>query len=178
VKRKTTLTTKTKLQAKKPLKTKTDLAKKAKKHTVSWYKAEAKKYFNKAVKYRDSAYIEGEWLFKCITCDRRIIFRDRDGKFNRNAHAGHFQPETYSNTRFNEENVNAQCGMPCNYNQGEQVKYARALDMKYGDGTAARLEKEAQIGKQWTIKELEEIITDAKEQIRFYDRATSSRTGR
>lgn len=162
------------LKANKPLVARTPLKaslkpRKQPKPTITKLKKEAKKQFNKAVKYRDSELIEGEWLFQCITCTRRVLFRDRDGHFYKNAQAGHFQPEVYSNTRFNEMNVNAQCGMPCNYNMGEQVKYARALDLKYGDGTAQELEDLAKERKQWTIPELQEIIADSLEQIRFYE---------
>ena len=164
LKAKTNLTAKTSLKAKKPV------TKKPKKHTVAWYKKEARKWFNKAVKYRDSELIEGEWLFQCITCNTRVLFKDREGRTYRNAQAGHFQPEIYSNTRFNEMNVNGQCGIRCNkIGLGEQVKYARALDLKYGEGTAHQLEQEAHIDKQWTIPELEEIIHDSKETCKYYE---------
>jgi len=137
---------------------------------VAWYKKEARKYFNKAVKYRDSEYANGCWTFDCITCNGNVLFKDNEGRTYKNAQAGHFQPEIYGNTRFNDMNVNGQCGMKCNkIGLGEQVKYARALDLKYGDGTAAQLEKEAHIDKQWTIPELEEIISDSKRQIAFYE---------
>lgn len=162
------------LVSKTNLKAKSKLKNKSKKHTIGWYKQEAKTWFNKAVKYRDSQLIDGAWIFPCITCPRRVLFKDADGRFYRNAHAGHFQPETYSNTRFTDENVNGQCGMPCNFNQGEQVKYARALDLKYGDGTALRLEQEAKIPKQWTIPELEAIIKEAKDTCLWYEKSMMS----
>ena len=161
------LKSKTPLRAKKPLVAKSKLPKKPKKHTVAWYKREARKWFNRSVKYRDSEFIEGEWLFQCITCNRRVLFKDREGRFYKHANAGHFQPETYSNLRYDETNVNAQCSV-CNNNQGEQVKYARALDLKYGRGTADRLEKEAG-HKQWTMEELLQIILEAKQVCKFYE---------
>lgn len=164
------LRAKTSLKSNAVLKSKARLRKTPKIHTVAWYKKEARAWFNRAVKYRDSQLIEGEWLYVCITCPRRVLFKDREGRFYRNANAGHFQPETYGNTRYDEENVNGQCTR-CNHSGfGEQVKYARALDLKYGDGTALRLEKEAKLEKQWTIPELEEIIHDSKEQCAFYER--------
>jgi hypothetical protein len=164
------LKAKTNLKARTTLKAKKPVTKATKKHTVAWYKREARKWFNKAVKYRDSEHIDGCWVFDCITCDRKVLFKDANGKTYQNAQAGHFQPEIYSNTRFNELNVNGQCGMVCNkIGLGEQVKYARALDLKYGDGTAARLEEEAKLDKQWTIPELIEIIEDSKKQIAFYE---------
>jgi hypothetical protein len=67
-------------------------------------------------------------------------------------------------------NVNGQCSR-CNYDGlGEQVKYARALDLKYGAGTATELERLAHLEHQFTIEELQEIIHDSKEQVKFYER--------
>jgi hypothetical protein len=157
------------LQGKTVLQPKTKLKKVPKKHTIAWYKKEARKWFNRAIKYRDSEFIEGEWLFQCITCDRRVLFVDREGRSYQNAHAGHFMPETRSNTRFNELNVNAQCFF-CNRNQGEQYAYAKALDLKYGQGTAEQLVRESKIDHQYTIPELEQIIRDNKEIVRWYEK--------
>lgn len=163
------LKAKTPLKAKKPIKSNGAVRKTAKPHTISWYKTEARKFFNRAVKYRDSELIDGDWVFECITCPRKVLFRDRDGKFYKSANAGHFQPETRNNTRFNWLNVNGQCTV-CNFQGlGEQIKYARALDYKYGDGTAKELERLAHIPHQFTIEELKDIIEEAKEEIRFYE---------
>lgn len=166
------------LRAKTSLKTKTALKKrgdkptKQKKPTITKLKKEARKWFNRAVKYRDSDLIEGEWLFQCITCSRRVVFRDREGHYQQSAHAGHFQPETRRNTQFNEQNVNGQCNWCNSFNAGEQIKYARALDLKYGSGTAAELERLAHIPHQFTIEELQEIIKDSKEQTLWYEQQT------
>lgn len=169
------------LKAKKPLVAKAAIkkgtGKKQPKPTITKLKKEAIKYFNRAVKYRDSELIEGQWLFVCITCPRRVLFKDRNGSFIRTAHAGHFMPCHKENTRFNDENVNGQCGS-CNYNQGEQYKYAKALELKYGNGTADKLTELSQIKKQWTIPELEEIIHDSKEQIAFYENAILDKTAK
>ena len=161
------------LKAKKPLVAKTALKanvkpKKQPKPTVTKVKKQAIMWFNRAVKYRDSEPVEGQLLFICITCPRRILFRDRDGKFNRAAHAGHFQPHHKENTRFNECNVNGQCAT-CNYNQGEQYRYSKELDLKYGLGTADELVKLAKVNKQWTVKELQDIAEEYKEQCIWYE---------
>lgn len=87
----------------------------------------------------------------------------------RNAHSGHFQPEIKNATRYNEMNVNGQCGA-CNFNQGEQYRYAKALDKKYGQGTADELEGLAKNNHPFTVDELLTIIHDACEQIKFYER--------
>jgi len=164
---KTTLKAKAKLQAnKKP--------KKQTKPTITKVKKDAIIWFNRAVKYRDSDYIEQEWLFVCITCPRRVLFRDRDGQFYKTAHAGHFMPCHKENTRFNELNVNGQCAS-CNYNQGEQYQYAKALELKYGDGTADELTKLSKVRKQWTVPELEEIIKEYRSQCEWYEKQAQTR---
>lgn len=82
-------------------------------------------------------------------------------------------PEIYHNTQYEPENVNGQCGMKCNkLGLGEQVRYARAIDLKYGDGTAEKLEKMAKEPRVFTIPELEQIIHDAKEEIKWYEEKT------
>ncbi len=164
------LQTKATLKAKTPIKKVSGKPVRKKPKTVAWYKKEARVCFNRAVKYRDSEIIDGEWIFNCITCDKPVLFKDRDGHFQQTAHAGHFQPETRGNTRFNELNVNGQCNWCNSFNAGEQIKYARALDLKYGDGTAKELERLAHIPHQWTKEELLEIIKDAKTEVEFYEK--------
>jgi hypothetical protein len=77
--------------------------------------------------------------------------------------------KTTTGTFIADEVYHHNCGI-CNFNQGEQFKYAKALDLKYGDGTAEQLEKEAKEPKTWTIPELEQIIDEAQETIIFYER--------
>lgn len=57
----------------------------------------------------------------------------------------------------------------CNFNQGEQYKYAKALDFKYGDGTAEKLEAEAARSHHFTAQELLDIKQYAQEQIDYYE---------
>ena len=126
-----------------------------KKKSVSQLKKLADKEFSKYVRLRDGPV--------CITCE------DPKGLI----HAGHFMGRRFSSTRFEEENVNSQCAKCNTFNHGEQYKYALALDLKYGDGTAARLSKTAQEHHKFTTSELEEIIHDAKEQVKFMTRAVN-----
>lgn len=164
------LKAKTQLRAKKALKPALRASKRKKqaKPTITKLKREAITWFNLAVKYRDSEYIEGQWLFQCITCNKRVLFIDRDGTRFRNAHAGHFMPCHKEPTRFEEENVSGQCGA-CNYNQGEQYKYGIAVDLKYGAGTASRLERLSRTkGFKHTVESLQQVIDDAKTEVEFY----------
>ena len=83
--------------------------------------------------------------------------------------AGHFVKRSVNQLRYDEENVNAQCP-GCNiWKYGEQYAYAKALDLKYGTGTAERLMEQRFTTHKFTITELEEIIHDAKEQIKWYE---------
>lgn len=54
------------------------------------------------------------------------------------------------------------------FKSGEQYLYSKALDMKYGDGTAERLHAQRFTSHKLSRPELEEIIHDRKEQIAFY----------
>jgi hypothetical protein len=64
----------------------------------------------------------------------------------------------------------------CNvFKYGEQYLYSIELDRKYGSGTAKKLMARRHESKKWTIPELEEIISDCKEQIRWYESNESLR---
>lgn len=72
-------------------------------------------------------------------------------------------------TRYDEENTASQC-YGCNVmHQGRQYQFGKEIDLLYGSGTADRLHKLSKTPHQFTTQELEEIIADSKEQIRFYE---------
>ena len=114
--------------------------------------AKADKLFSEYVRLRDSSGGYGE----CITCGKRLHYKD--------AHAGHFQKRKYYETRWDEENVNLQCSACNTFNDGEQYLYAKAVDLKYGDGTADKLHKMARdgVGQKFPTSRLLEIIEDTK----------------
>jgi hypothetical protein len=122
----------------------------------------ADKYFSLAVRYRDGKKRGGEWYTICITCDKWIPLKQ--------CHAGHFMSRRYIATRWDDDNVNGQCSGCNTFRAGEQYKYSKALELKYGTGTAERLHKQAQKIKKITTQELEDIINEAKEQIKFYEK--------
>ena len=132
-----------------------------KKQTVAVVKKKADTWFSKYVRFRDAQKRGGEYYAPCITCDKWLPIKMM--------HAGHFQSRRYSSTRYDDENVNAQCAACNTYNQGEQFKYSKALDLKYGDGTAEKLAQLAQTYHKLTIEELEAIITEAKHNISHYE---------
>lgn len=95
--------------------------------------------FQMYIRYRDD--------FTCITCGRKFPRGERT-----HLHAGHFVSRGVYSTRWDEENVNAQCA-GCNLKQSlgdvEVIhKYEIALEWKYGRGTVTRLlEKKHQFFK-------------------------------
>lgn len=117
--------------------------------TVSKLKRDADKVFSKYIRLRDGGV--------CITCP--------DGIGNQ---AGHFQSRRFNSTRYDQENVNGQCSV-CNvFRHGEQYKYALAVELKFGEGTAEKLSKKALEYHKFTIGELESIIQEAADDIKFY----------
>ena len=132
-----------------------------KKQTVAQLKKKATLYFSKYIRYRDATKKGGVYYAPCITCDKWLPIKQM--------HAGHFQSCRHNSTRYNDENVNAQCAACNTYNQGEQFKYAKALDLKYGEGTAEKLEKLAQEYHKLTVEELNDIISEAKHNISYYE---------
>ena len=86
--------------------------------------------FQTFIRYRDD--------FTCITCGKKYPRGERT-----QLHAGHFVSRGVYATRWDEENVNAQCA-GCNLKQSigdvEVIhRYEVALDWKYGRGTVTRL---------------------------------------
>ena len=132
-----------------------------KKQTVAVVKKKADTWFSKYVRYRDAQKRGGEYYAPCITCDKWLPIKQM--------HAGHFQSRRHNSTRYDDENVNAQCAACNTYNQGEQFKYSKALNLKYGDGTAEKLEKLAQEYHKLTIEELNDIISEAKNNVSYYE---------
>ena len=137
---------------------------------------EADKYFSRYVRLRDSEVIEEQFWGKCITCEKRFLIAFRDpvtGKlrFTNLVDNGHFVSRGYMATRYEEENCNLQCKRCNKWLNGNLTKYRVALDEKYGDGTAEKLEHMALENKGLTKLYLEEVIHDSKEQIKFYEAA-------
>jgi hypothetical protein len=129
--------------------------------SVAQLKKLADKYFSQMIRYRDGERRTDGWWSECITCS--------EWKPLKQMQAGHFVSRRVNSLRFDETNVNSQCPI-CNvFKYGEQYLYSKALDMKYGDGIAESLMNRRFETHKFTITELEEIIQDAKEQIKFYE---------
>lgn len=105
---------------------------------------------------------DGEGMVVCITCSTKRHWKAMQ--------AGHFVKRSVNQLRYDEENVNAQCD-GCNvWKHGEQYAYSKALDLKYGDGTAAKLWEQRNDRHQFTAEELTEVIHNSTEAIQFYEK--------
>lgn len=129
--------------------------------TVKSLKKKADTVFSQYVRYRDGVRRTDGWYSECITCGTEKPLKQMQ--------AGHFVSRRVNILRFDERNVNAQC-YACNVMRyGEQYMYAKQLDLKYGDGTADELMSQRHQTHKFKVPELEQIINEAKEQIKFYE---------
>lgn len=152
---------KTPLKAKTALKAKKPIATKPKKHTISWYKKEADKYYSRATRLRFANLEDGVWVAECVTCGTKKPIKDLQ--------CGHFMSRQFNILRYEPENTAPQC-FGCNVKQqGKQYEFGIWIDDMYGDGTAKRLHKESKTAHQFTQEELEQIIADSKAEIAFYE---------
>lgn len=138
---------------------------------------DADDWFSKYVRLRDSEPMNGEYVGTCITCSKSgtVAWRDETGKlrYTKGWNAGHFVTRGNKVVHFNEMNVNLQCAFRCNkMRSGEYVKYKIALKEKYGEEVPGELEKLAEETQyyKYTREELEEVISNSKESIKFYER--------
>lgn len=90
-------------------------------------KEKADRVFSQYMRSRDCPNGRG----RCISCSRSITPKTCD--------AGHYIPRGHMATRFDDRNVNAQC-IDCNRNlNGNLLKYAKALRLKYDHGIVEEL---------------------------------------
>lgn len=133
--------------------------KKQPKPKISVLKRKADAIFSQYVRLRDSE----KGLSECITCGVKKPIKEMQ--------CGHFVKRSVNLLRYDEENCNAQC-YSCNVMRyGEQYLYAKAVDLKYGDGTADKLMAQRKTPHQFTAQELQQIIDDAKTAIEFLTNA-------
>lgn len=173
------------LKAKTPLKSKVGLKarvvpKKQAQPTITKLRKKADKLFSQYIRLRDSIVAtddDGNKMFygTCITCsyNKMVAWKDETGKlrFTKGWDAGHLISRGNLFLRYDEENVNLQDSYRCNrMRSGEIEKYREAVDVKYGAGTAKKLEMLAAVNRNHHLKreDLEQVIHDAQIQIYFY----------
>lgn len=110
--------------------------------TVSKMKKKADQVFSHFIRHRDA--------HKCFTCDKVMPANESQN--------GHYESRRHNNTRYDEQNCHCQC-CGCNiFKKGNMTEYAVRMVRKYGPGILEELRSRAQVIKQFTIKDLEEII--------------------
>ena len=128
--------------------------------------------WSRYIRLRDTVYKGGKFIGECVTCNRKLEVCRWDGKqwkWNPASNVGHYVTRGHKGLRFDERNCNLQCA----YDNAwmDKVKmihaYTRALDLKYGDGTAQELEMIGKERYKLTRAELEQIIADSKEYVEF-----------
>ena len=111
---------------------------------------EAKKVFQKWVRFRDKD-------LPCISCGAKECEEWAGGHY--------FKAETYTWLIFDERNCHKQCNAYCNkYRDGSQAEYRIGLVKRYGEEYVKGLEELAQVKQQkrYSNEELEHIKTKYK----------------
>ena len=117
--------------------------------SISKLKKELDKFFSLYIRLREAT---SEGLCQCFTCGK--VAHYKKGMQN-----GHFQSRSFLATRYDEENCQVQC-VGCNmFKQGEQFKFALAIEAKYGEGTAIHLEYQARTIVRFSRYDYEEKIS-------------------
>ena len=84
--------------------------------------------FSEFIRLRDS---DETGYCRCVTCGRVFYWKEID--------AGHMVQRDRMATRFNEQNVNAQCYHCNRFCSGKQFEHGQKIDENYGKGTAQTL---------------------------------------
>ncbi len=115
--------------------------------------------FSQYIRLRDS---DVSGYVSCITCGRKHYWSS--GKI----HCGHFVQRDKKAVKFNVHNNSGQCDFCNTFRGGEQFKHGRALDRKWGPGTADKLMALSQVshtklGRLWYESMIEEYRQKVKQ---------------
>nr|BDD43957.1 recombinase [bacterium] len=112
----------------------------------------ADRWFSKFIRLRDT----NNGIGRCITCGANKPFEKLD--------CGHFISRRFEATRYDERNAHAQC-LKCNrFQHGNQFQHAKAIDRKYGEGTADNLHVKSKMicrRKKWDYEYIAEKYRNA-----------------
>lgn len=132
---------------------------KVKKKTKGQLIAEADKLFSLYIRISSA-----DWrgYGKCYTCGKIEHYKKLQ--------CGHFISRSSHNLRFDERNVRTQC-VSCNvFKNGNYIEYTTRLQKERGYEFVEQLKKDGKKNKQFTVAELEDIITTYKKKVKEYDR--------
>jgi len=103
--------------------------------------------FSEFIRLRDS---DPNGYAKCCTCHVT--------KYWREMHAGHYVGRRQMNTRWEEQNVHAQCAGCNTFHEGRKPEYTLFLVEKYGNGIVKSLVRAGNEVKKWSVSELSDMI--------------------
>ena len=107
--------------------------------------------YSKYIRLRDA---DTNGYVKCITCGESHHWTEVD--------AGHFVSRNRLIHRYKDTNVNGQCRRCNRFCGGEQYLHGKAIDEKYGEGTAMRLESSRHEITKMSILDYEALIDSLK----------------
>ena len=122
--------------------------------TISKLKKDLDKWFSLFIRLRDA---DDLGFVKCFTSGRYYHYK--------NLHAGHFMSRKSHSTRWDEVNVQPQSIGDNLFGQGEQYKFGKELDLKYGEGTSESLQQRAREIQKFSRVDYEEKISYYKEAV-------------
>ena len=122
--------------------------------TISKLKKDLDKWFSLFIRLRDA---DDLGFVKCFTSGRYYHYK--------NLHAGHFMSRKSHSTRWDEVNVQPQSIGDNLFGQGEQYKFGKELDLKYGEGTSENLQQRAREIQKFSRVDYEEKISYYKEAV-------------
>lgn len=117
-------------------------------------KKKADKYFSKYIRERDTDYRN---IGQCITCSE---FKSKD-----KLDCGHFISRRFQATRYDEQNAHAQCSKCNRFENGNQYAHGKAIDKKYGEGTADDIFQKSRMTCKRTQDDFERIAKKFKEKL-------------
>ena len=122
--------------------------------SVAKLKKQADKFFSLLIRTELAEKTDQNGFVSCYTCLVK--------KFWKEMQAGHYESRTHNATRFSRKNVKVQC-VACNiFKDGNKPVFALNLIKEYGEGILGELRKQARKAKQFTTKELKQMIEEYK----------------
>lgn len=102
-------------------------------------------------------------LVECCTCGNKLPINK--------IQCGHFMSRRHYSTRWDEENVAAQC-MKCNmFSQGEQFLFSKYIDKKYGEGYSEVLMYKSRETVKFSDFELESMIQEYRDKLKELEKS-------
>lgn len=93
----------------------------------------ADKWFSRYIRLRDAWESNGVLVNKCATSDKLKVLPCKE------LECGHYMSRRHMNTRYSPLNAMPQCTYENRWKHGNPENMARALDKKFGEGTAERV---------------------------------------